>query len=205
MSTSVELRPQLVRNEFQSAVRLPNLDTPLNQLDVKSAVVVTMDRIVGLVYQRQVPLPRLFANRVFFEDKGDILQFTNPVPNESILDVAVYRGETDPYETLATAESEAWAHHEATSTSSSETSNYLWDLYKLLQVYSPLRLFVARVRGCEHCTILESRIEALVSAYKGCLRSRDMIFSIVLPTTREAFANLTCFGWRATNDGLEKL
>jgi hypothetical protein len=194
-----------VLESFRGAIDCLRLNTPVDQASTKAAVVVTLDRLIGIVYGKEQPLPWLYANRTEFNEADGFLGFTRHYPQESILDVAVYRSETAPYMTLATAESEAWAQHEATTTSTSDTSNYLWDLYKLLQVVSPLRLFVARVTGTERCSILEERIAWLVGVYAKDLRHGDSVFSLVLPTAGNAFARLRCCGWRREGERLKEL
>src|SRR5262245_4274143 len=113
------------------------LGPPLSRRDVKGPVVLTVDALVGLAYGQEAPLPRLYANRVELPETSGLLRFTRHFRLESMLDVAVYRGDFDPYVTLATAESEALSEHDVEAGSWSETSDYLWDLYKLLQVPSP--------------------------------------------------------------------
>jgi hypothetical protein len=163
-------------------------------------VVVAVDQLIGLVHRTASPLPWLLANGIDTADLEGIVTNTRHYRRESMVDVAVYRGETDPYETLATAESEAFCEHEALPTSTSDTSDYLWDLYKLLQVPSPLRLFVARVRTMQRCRDLEGRIGFFVSAYYGVLREGDRIFSIILPTAGREYDSIQCLGWVRGSD-----
>jgi hypothetical protein len=200
-----EAGPVQVLAVFQEAINRLQLQPPLWQASVKPAVVVAVDQLIGFVHGTESPLPWLLANGVDTADLEGIIANTRHFRRESMVDVAVYRRETDPYETLATAESEAFCDHEASLASTSDTSDYLWDLYKLLQVPSPIRLFVARVRNMERCRVLEGRIEFLVSAYCGALREGDRVFSIVLPTAKRDYGSILCRGWERSGDALMSL
>jgi hypothetical protein len=190
-----DIGPAQVAAEFREAMACLGLPVPLSQRDVKLPVVVTVDRLIGLAYEQEQPAPRLWANRIDLPDPAGALRFTQHFKLESMVDVVVYRGYADPFVPLATAESEAYCQHPIDESSCSENSDYLWDLFKLLQVPSPLRLFVARVSGLDRCRVLERRIGHIVSCYAECYRSGDRIFSIVLPTSARHFEPIRCFGW----------
>ncbi len=111
-----------------------------------------------------------------------------------MVDMTVYAGNIDPYETLVTAESEAYADNIHRSSNSFD-SGYLWDLYKLLQVPSRLRVFVARIATPGKCKILEDRIEWVIKCYGRNLREGDRIFSLVLPTARRDCGPIRVYGW----------
>jgi hypothetical protein len=189
-----DIGPEQVETKFQEALTCLRLQTPLCQREVKLPVVLTVDRLVGLAYDPEQPQPRLWANAMDIPVLQRWLLFTQHVNEESMIDVSVYRGYSDPYEPMATAESEAHPAHWINEDSSSETSNYLWDLYKLLQVPSPLRLFFALVSRLEKCRILERRVEHLVRCYSEYYRKGDRIFSMVLPAASKDF-EIRCFGW----------
>jgi hypothetical protein len=162
---------------------------------VKLPVVLTVDALIGLAYGKEQPLPCLYANRVNIPKATKLLEYTQHRREESMLDVAVYRGISDPYSPLATAESEASSNHEIRESSGSEASGYLWDLFKLLQVPSPLRLFVTRTSRLERCRTLERRVRDLIGCYSDYFRDDDRIFSIVLPTAAREFESFRCYGW----------
>ena len=200
-----EVGPVQVLAAFQEAINRLQLRPPLLQRSVKPVVVVAIDQLIGLAHGRESPLPWLMANGVGAADLAGIVVNTRHYRRESMVDVAVYRGETDPYATLATAESEAYCDHGVSSASTSDTTDYLWDLYKLLQVPSPIRLFVARVRTLERCCVLEGRIEFLVKGYRGALREGDRVFSIVLPTAKHDYGSIQCSGWEHGRDAMMSL
>ena len=190
-----EVAPAQVLSMFQEARTRLKFASPLDQSSVKPVVIFTVDLAIGLRYGQLKPLPWLMANRTEISETAAVLLNTRHYPRESIVDVAVYKGETDPYETLATAESEAWCQHEASSTSTSDSSDYLYDLYKLLQLPSPFRLFVARVSTLERCRILEKRIAFMRKCYRKDMREGDQAFSIVLPTAKRDYEAAQCLGW----------
>ena len=95
-----------------------------------------------------------------------------------MLDVAVYVGNKDPLSAIWTAESEGFAGHNLASHATSETSDYGWDLFKLLQVPSPRRLFVMRTVERYNEDAWEP-IEKLVNAYSRNYATRYRIYAIV--------------------------
>ena len=187
---------QHVQDAFAQAVRHLELEMPLPQKAVKPALIVAVDKLVGIAYGKQNPLPWLCASGISRFGAEDKVQNTRPYAREYMLDVTVYRGDSDPYTPLATAESEAYAEHEARDSSSSDTSDYLWDFYKLLQVPSPLRVFIARVRGIERCKVLERRLEQFCTKYYcQCLSEGDRVFTLVLPMDQQNYAQAPWHVW----------
>ena len=69
--------------------------------------------------------------------------------------------------------------------SDSSNDGYLWDLYKLLQVPSPVRVFIARHAQVGHPE-LQRRIADVVLAYAPRYSTDDRIFSVLFPTARFA-------------------
>src|SRR5260370_29480933 len=141
--------PTDVMEAFNKAVSLLGHEMPLDQKSVKRVVVITIDLLVGKLRQRKIK-PWLYASHTALDGLSKKLQHTRPWERISMLDVGVYAGNKEPFETLVTAESEAFAD-EILPTSTSETCDYLWDLYNLLQVPSPRRLFLARTRTYARC------------------------------------------------------
>ncbi len=85
----------------------------------------------------------LFANRLRGTDCGPwIIK-----PSESLVDLAFLEraAKAAAWTTVATAESEAYARHAVDLPQEDDEFDvgYFWDLYKLLQVYSPVRVFQA--------------------------------------------------------------
>jgi hypothetical protein len=194
-----------VMNAFKSAMnsQARKLDERgLRQRDIKSLVVRTVDTLVVKAYPASGPAASywLCANRC----KRIPNLATRHSPYESMVDVAVYAGDRDPYRTLITAESEASPVHRLGPRSQSSNSDYLWDFWKLLQVPSPLRLFVALVRDKikrrrDRCRLLETHVERMIGEYAeaGLFKRGDRLFSLVLPTgSVERYASVSCRGWR---------
>ncbi len=193
-----------VKETLCGVVSENGLTFPLSQVGVKKVVVLTIDRLIGAIHDCETPVPAIYANRLEFSGEPSLLKFTRHEPCECMVDVAVFRGTVDPYEVLATAESEAYPQHEISENSTSNTSDYLWDLYKLLQVPSPMRLFVACVTGRERCSLLEDRIGFLIDVYSDLYRQGDQIFSVVLPASRTHPTDFSVFGW-VQDDGLREI
>jgi hypothetical protein len=177
----------------------------LRQRDIKSLVVHAVDRLVVKAYPVQSPNSNhwLCANRC----KNTRGLEARHSPYESMVDVAVYAGDRDPYRTLMTAESEASPVHRLGPKSQSGNNDYLWDFWKLLQVPSPVRLFVALVRDrIKHrkarCLLLEKHIERMVGEYAEAdlFKRGDKLFSLVLPTgSVKRYASVSCRGWAVRN------
>ena len=191
---------------FLSAMDQVQVPPPIEQRDVKLVTALTLDRIIGLGHEGGAPV-RLFANRLAeaMDEAHLALRHCKLEPNESMVDLAAYTGERDPFITVATAESEAYALHPAREDSMSETSDYLWDLFKLIQVWSPLRLFVARRQGAREGRILEERIASTVNAYGDYFYEGDRIFSLVLPTAGRDYSQVRVYGWRRSRGKLVAL
>lgn len=182
------------------------------QRDLKKLTVVAIDRLCGLVRPDGAKL-ELCANRL--EPKlREHLEATKlygipetkdgkPIGNtaECMVDVHVSyaaNGDAqDPYHTVCTAESEGYHAHGIAEGSSSNDNGYLWDLYKLLQVPSPLRIFVARTRD-DDVVPLTKHIDRLVRAYAHLYRADDRIFAVVMPAPNAEdgrFEEARYLGW----------
>ena len=109
------------------------------------------------------------------------LVHADPYDHECLVDINVMVGDGNPYRVLLTAESEGYpqAHHRLYG-QDWPTSDYMWDLYKLLQVPSPVRLFVT-LTSSKHHDILAERTDQLVSMYQE-LSGEDDIWAVQFPT-----------------------
>jgi hypothetical protein len=179
----------------------------LRQKDVKLLVVRMVDALVAKAHPRDKTGPRhwLCANRC-----GEMRKLqARHSPYESMVDVAAYAGDVDPYRTLMTAESEASPVHRLGPRSQSGNNDYLWDLWKLLQVPSPLRLFVALVRDRiklrkGRCQLLERHVARMICEYaeNGLFNKGDRLFSLILPTgSSKKYESVCCRGWIITARG----
>jgi hypothetical protein len=101
---------------------------------------------------------------------------------ECLVDIYVCGGKADPYRPILSIECEGHLGHaeDVTHDASSETCDYLWDLFKLLQVRSPIRVFLA-LTTLRKLQILEKTIERVIRAYARDLGKQDVIFTVVLP------------------------
>jgi hypothetical protein len=172
--------PTDILDAFKKSVDILGYLNPLEQAEVKPVTAITVDLLAGgmVGIKARPPSPDApDALTISLSGKNtrhvinSKLKFTHLDPFESMLDISVYSGQADPYDTLITAESEAYRDHHIDKTSRSDDSDYLWDLFKLLQVWSPVRLFVARVgerRGSpprQRLELVKTRVEALVQGY----------------------------------------
>jgi hypothetical protein len=186
---------------FSKAVRALDYELPLDQKSVKRVVVLSADSLIRNLTPKKEPKPCLYATRTALYRLARKLRHVTYCEKECIVDVAVYAGKKDPYDTLITAESEAFADNIKKS-STSENSDYLWDFYKLLQVPSRVRLFVARIRTQRKFEILKDRINWLIRCYQNNLREGDRVFSLVLPTARRDCGSICIQGWQRTKGKL---
>ena len=101
--------------------------------------------------------------------------------HECMVDIYCCEGVKDPYRTLLTMECEAATGHgrDLSSSATSDDCDYLWDLFKLLQMPSPLRIYLSIAKS-GMVGVLQKRIGKLVRNYQphlGC----DEVFSVVFP------------------------
>jgi hypothetical protein len=103
-------------------------------------------------------------------------------PHECMVDIYCCEGEVDPFNPLLTMECEASSGHgrDLSRSATSDDCDYLWDLFKLLQVPSPLRVFLAITKQ-EKVEELERHIEKLVVEYASARKAEDEVFSVVFP------------------------
>ncbi len=165
---------------FEAALHTYEIEGWVAQTDLKPLTVLAVDNLL--------PAKRgdltLWANsmrtndyRVRVVDKQ--LQRATHRDFEVLVDVNVLKGRRDPFETLITAESEGYSAHG--NALASLENDFAWDLYKLLVVPSPVKLFVART-STRHHDLLEKQTEELVAHYRG---AGDWEFCAVLfPTGR---------------------
>ena len=94
-------------------------------------------------------------------------------------------------------ECEEYAGHskEVTPRASSETCDYLWDLFKLLQVTSSLRVFLAICTEKKR-SLLEPQVESMVKGYGEILeRGNWEVFTVIFPGTKLDGKNIKVQGW----------
>jgi len=118
------------------------------------------------------------------------------LPEECMLDIYCYRSQADPFRPIFTVECEGSDGHSdsVTAHASSLNCDYLWDLYKLLQVPSPLRIFLARCRENKR-SLLERKVAALVKGYRRNLVDDDEVFAVIFPSRRWKKENIRVQGW----------
>lgn len=136
-----------------------------------------------------VPCPEggdavLYANRSRFDPHD--LEGWRHVGQECMLDLAFLHrpSTTAPWSTLATCESEAYPNHLPGLPNGDDQVDvgYFWDLFKLLQYPSPLRMFMA-VTNPRSLEILSGNLVKYAKPYGGVARSGDRLFIATVSNT----------------------
>lgn len=102
---------------------------------------------------------------------------------ECMVDINIMYADFHPYETLLTVESEGYEDHAVHLKKhgwESDENDMMWDLYKLLTVPSPVRLFVTRSSKNNQECLMESTQE-MVGAYSGFLGD-SIVCAVQMPT-----------------------
>lgn len=156
-------------------------DDPPAQRDTKAWLAATIARLV--------PASRSGDSFLFGADLPPAARAGwDSLPHQSGLDLvfATRAAITAPCVTVATAESEAYPQHVPALRDGDDThdAGYFWDLYKLMQVASPLRFLLAphsRHRWGQDVAVdvLRRELSAYVDRYGAALRKDDRLFLMV--------------------------
>ena len=122
---------------------------------------------------------------------------------ECMVDIYCYRCEADPFRPIITMECEGSDGHsgDVKPNASSLNCDYLWDLFKLLQVASPLRIFLAICRENKR-SLLMKRVDATVRGYRqNILKNDDEVFAVIFPSTKWKKGNIRVQGWTGPQAG----
>jgi hypothetical protein len=88
---------------------------------------------------------------------------------------------------------------ELTSKSTPEDSEILWDLFKLLQVPSPIRIFMNLCTEKDRrIDLLERKIIDMVDKYRQIPRTWNETFSVVFPGGKLAGKEVNVYRWTAS-------
>jgi hypothetical protein len=200
--TLAKVTTTVLRQAFQQALARFGGADPLAKSWLNNLVIVAVDQLVGIVFGRRDPSPWLYAQLPAGESAPILdLQFCRRSRCESLVDVSVFGGARDPYQTLITAECESKSTYPINEDSTSDCCDYLWDCWKLLQVYSPLRVFVARISSLKRLHLLEQRISQLVHDYSDSLHRGDRVFSLIVPQSLHDRPRARIAGWQKLGDG----
>jgi hypothetical protein len=117
-------------------------------------------------------------------------------PYECMVDIYCCVGHEDPYKPLITMECEGFAGYsvEVGKSATSDSCDYLWDLFKLLQVPAPLRVFFALCAE-KKMKALQGLIDRHVVAYRTLRKSTDVVYAVVIPPVRLKGKSLTVQRW----------
>jgi hypothetical protein len=116
---------------------------------------------------------------------------------ECLVDIYCYRRQADPFRPIITMECEGSDGHSGNvkRDASSLNCDYLWDLFKLLQVASPLRIFLAICRENKR-SLLMKQVDALVRGYRqNILKNDDEVFAVIFPSTKWKKENIRVQSW----------
>ncbi len=115
---------------------------------------------------------------------------------------------TAPWVTVATAESEAYRPHVPALPGGDDAADvgYFWDLYKLMQVVSPLRFFLAphsRDRWGDEPAVklLRRELSAYVERHGAALRKDDRLFLMVPYVGAREHTRTWMTEWRGAGGG----
>lgn len=133
-------------------------------------------------------------------------------PKEVLIDLVVFRGHKHPYEPVVTIESEGSIQASkalvsldvASSPESWEPNGLVWDLFKLLLVASPHRMFVARCDRSKMPHLVERIGRYIETYYPSAADSRAGLFSLVLVSPeKDASPHVRVVVWPAGRWGAE--
>ena len=86
----------------------------------------------------------------------------------------------------------------------SDDCDYLWDLFKLLQVPSPLRVFLPL---CAEKKVedLQWLIHRHVKDYRGSRKLNDVIYAVVIPWVKLKGKTITIQRWSGRNMAAQRI
>jgi hypothetical protein len=100
-------------------------------------------------------------------------------------------------------EGAAWNSGEVNRSATSDDCDYLWDLFKLLQVPSPLRVFLA-LCAKKKVEDLQWLIHRHVKDYRGARTPDDVIYAVVIPWVKLKGKTITVQRWSGRNLSAQK-
>jgi len=117
-------------------------------------------------------------------------------PYECMVDIYCGVGKKDPFIPLITMECEGAAEFsgEVSKSATSENCDYLWDLFKLLQVSSPFRVFLALCAE-KKTGELQRKICELVKGYRKHRNPTDVVYAVVFPWEKLDGETITVQRW----------
>jgi hypothetical protein len=147
----------------------------------------------------------LWRNKIAANADGRYLKNVNIDKNEILVDLNLLAGPAHPYDTLLTAESEAYAGHANYLYGRAESTDngFLWDFSKLLLVPSPVRLMFTRC-AVKHQAALLNGLNTLVQQYSGRpsgLAADADLWSISFPVESMREAKVAIHRWAPNAHG----
>ncbi len=160
----------------------------VTQKFLKPIAVLVMDHLVGCLDAPAKPETFICMNSMKSKKKNkwrrevrDGLRHTAPYDPECLVDLNVMVGTEEPYTSIMTAESEGYAGHAQTLKGAHAADNdFMWDLYKLLAVPSPRRVFLTRCSS-NYFDLLQEKTNELIQKYAD-LAGEAEIVAIQFPT-----------------------
>jgi hypothetical protein len=128
--------------------------------------------------------------------KTEIEKIAKVEPFECMVDIYCCSGDKDPYTPLITMECEGFAGYscEVSRSATPDDCDYLWDLFKLLQVPSPLRIFFALCAE-KKTEELQRCIDKYVNTYQGLRSPKDEVYAVVFPWVKLEGKTITIQRW----------
>lgn len=178
----------------------------MGQKWLKPTTVLLLDALVPALSVPASPRPFICMNSMQKEDwrvwvRNHGLRHLAPYDHECLVDLNVMQGAGAPYRVLMTAESEGWSGHVRGLEDDEkwDASDFMWDLYKLLQVPSPIRFFVT-LSGADHHDVLERRTAQLLRCYEETSGQADL-WAISFPTSSTKKTPVRILHWEPGKHG----
>ncbi len=174
--------------------------TGLDQRDLLPVAVILADRLVGLLPRvLRKPRPTLYvAGMDKYRNRKSVFKHLQHVRSQNggcMVDIYVCKGKRDPYRTVLTIEAEGFPGYSVGVRDTSDSCDYLWDLFKLLQVPSPIRVFLA-MTTVRNVAPLEQLMDWHVGQYRSNRRPRDLVFGAVIPFARLSRHVINVYRWK---------
>ena len=140
------------------------------------------------------------------EVKAEIEKIAKVEPYECMVDIYCCAGHRDPYRPLITMECEGFAGYsgEVRRSATPDSCDYLWDLFKLLMVPSPLRIFLA-ICAEKKMKDLQRLIDRDVKAYRNYRSPKDDVYAVVVPWAELEGKTIIVQRWSGRNSAGKRI
>lgn len=140
------------------------------------------------------------------EVKREVEKIAQVEPWECMVDIYCCAGRKDPCRPLLTMECEGCAGYsgEVRKSATPDSCDYLWDLFKLLMVPSPLRIFLA-ICNEKKVNELQGLIHRDVKAYREYRKPEDQVYAVVVPGVKLEGKTIIIQRWSGRDSAARKI